>query len=695
MKRCNNCFVEYEEEYDVCPHCGYVEGSPARELYHLYPGMVLNERYIVGQVLGFGGFGIIYKVWDTKLENIIAIKEYYPNGMVNRIPGTKEVRLVAKSKKHIFEHDLTRFLSEARSMARFSDHKHILNVYDYFEENATAYIVMEFLDGITLHKYLSSDDVDAATAVEITESICNALKDVHAAGIIHRDVSPDNIFLCTNGNVKLIDFGAARFSKEEEDRDIILKPGFAPPEQYVMGGEQGPWTDIYGLGATFYYMLVGLKPEEASNRKVSDSLAPPHTLHPNIPEYLSNIVMRAIAIEPALRFQTIVEFEKALQQEKRVLAPAQEKKQRKVKRLVGILAVALVAVLASIGFFVPWYSNYTYTHLPKAEIEIWYQLPDDPALAEAKTKAMEAIIAAFQEKYKEKKDSHKVIVKPVGKSQLALRMDLQSAADKSTDSKSQMPALFESTGIAAGSRIMEKTSPLDGALKRLNEDIRREDKPTECLFIADADYQQAFSARRRLPTGFRVPVFYVNRTLVNVELLTGDAVPDAKAMAEILAANTMLHTFVSSNQDVRAAFRLCFKDALGSPAIPPVPNGREFFLNGEAAAYFSDTTDYPALKSNSRLFPIAADRIPAFFSDYWSIGKCDKKQLRCAEAFLCFLLTNNAQAEMYYKSGRQDTFPLEKKAFESYQNQNAVWKTFFGKQNIHLKNYTFSPNLED
>jgi len=145
--QCNACFEPYENSHEACPFCGYVPGDPPAEPYHLYPGMVLRERYLVGQVLGFGGFGITYKVWDQTLNAVRAIKEYYPSGLVNRVPGTQPVILFTRNRAREYQHGLIRFLDEARSMARFSTHKSIINVFDHFEENNTAYIVMEYLDG--------------------------------------------------------------------------------------------------------------------------------------------------------------------------------------------------------------------------------------------------------------------------------------------------------------------------------------------------------------------------------------------------------------------------------------------------------------------------------------------------------------------------------------------------------------------
>ena len=313
---CEGCFKYYGEEFELCPNCGYFEGAEPKEPNHLFVGTELAERYVIGNVLGFGGFGITYKAWDKKLESVVAIKEYYPSGIVNRPPGTKNLLLFSGNRKKEFEHGLIRFIEEARNMTKFNAHKNIVNVYEYFEENNTAYIVMEFLDGCNLSEFIESNgnkpDIDSS--VEIICHICDALKDIHDSGIIHRDISPDNIYLCNNGTVKLIDFGAARFSSAEESKNftIILKPGFAPPEQYEQISDQGPKTDVYALGATLYYSVTGQKPDESTNRKVKDTLLSPSEVNPEIEPYLSDSIMKAMSVETSLRFESVDDFKKRL-----------------------------------------------------------------------------------------------------------------------------------------------------------------------------------------------------------------------------------------------------------------------------------------------------------------------------------------------------------------------------------------------
>ena len=211
-----------------------------------------------------------------RLNETVAIKEYFPAGFVNRVPGETDVIKFPGEKGERFEEGKEKFLNEARNTAKFSDNPNIVNVYDFFEANNTAYMVMEYLEGILLKDYIkqNSGKLDVKSSLEITNKVLDGLKEVHKAGIIHRDISPDNIMLTTDNKVKLFDFGAARFSSTEQEStySIIIKQGYAPPEQYRSKSKQGPYTDIYAVGAMLYSMLTGKIPEESVDRQIEDTL---------------------------------------------------------------------------------------------------------------------------------------------------------------------------------------------------------------------------------------------------------------------------------------------------------------------------------------------------------------------------------------------------------------------------------------
>ena len=349
--RCFNCMGVFDSGFEVCPHCGYVISSLPTVAYHLYPKTMLNGRYVIGTVLRHGGFGVTYNAWDTTLNAHVAIKEYFPNGLVQRIPGTTEVIVLAGDKQEQYQLGLERFLDEAKNTVCFSSHPNIVNVFRFFEENHTAYIVMEFLNGEPLNKYLEQWNgiLGIDDAIEITCAMCDALTEIHKTKIVHRDVNPNNIFLCDKG-VKLIDFGAARISETEFERtrSIVITPGYAPPEQYQSKSRQGPWTDTYSLSATLYRMLTGNKPMESIDRKIEDKLELPTVLNPAIPPWLEQIIMNGMALESELRYQTAEDLKKALETRTGQALPEERIKKRKLKRLI-IFSSAIAASLIAAG----------------------------------------------------------------------------------------------------------------------------------------------------------------------------------------------------------------------------------------------------------------------------------------------------------------------------------------------------------
>ena len=270
MNYCISCMLEIDQGAAECPYCRKKQSEEIPP-HHLMPGTILKGRFLVGTALGEGGFGITYIGRDLQLDMRVAIKEFYPNGYVNRNNTVAPVVSIATYGEHrdFFEAGRERFLREARILARFSNEEGIVNVRDFFEENNTAYIVMEFLDGQTLKEYLKDNGtLTPDQTVSLLMPVMNSLKKVHAQGMIHRDIAPDNIML-VDGKVKLLDFGAARnvSSAANKSLSVMLKPGYAPEEQYRTKGEQGPWTDIYALSATMYKCITGITPDEAPDRQ--------------------------------------------------------------------------------------------------------------------------------------------------------------------------------------------------------------------------------------------------------------------------------------------------------------------------------------------------------------------------------------------------------------------------------------------
>ncbi len=413
---CMNCFnVKGAEE--VCPHCGYIEGTPPGQAFHLEPGTILANRYIVGTSIGFGGFGITYKAYDTVLGVIVAIKEFYPAGLVNRAPGESQVGIMSGEKTQEYEMQLKRFLIEAQSIAQFGKAKDIVNVYDYFEENNTAYIIMEYIDGILLKKYIEQEGrIDVETALYLIMPIIEALKKIHGSGIIHRDVSPDNIFITSVGSIKIFDFGAAQFAGHSENTysEVVIKAGYAPPEQYRSKSRQGAFSDIYSVGAILYEMITGIKPVEASDRMVKDTLEPPSSLGIKLDPNLDRAIMQAMAVRPEYRFQYVEHLQEAIE-DKRVAEYPEEKIRRLQKRrrlavsltlfsLTACIVVALVLVKR-----VRQGNEVVSTPLEKCELKLWVPYEGSQSQEDAR-KQMELLIKDFQSNSDSFEGNEKVLI---------------------------------------------------------------------------------------------------------------------------------------------------------------------------------------------------------------------------------------------------------------------------------------------
>ena len=264
-KLCMGCMRMRKEAKEKCPYCGFDEKKGDREDNEALPLRTeLNGKYLLGKPLGRGGFGITYIAYEKNLQIRVAIKEFFPWSTVKRDKDNSLMPVSWKEDSEFFETDKKKVLDEARRMAQLMDLPGVVFVRDFFEENNTAYIVMEYLDGITLSKYLSSPEgsISPEWVLKAMKPVLASLAKVHKAGIIHRDISPDNMILTSNNTIKLIDFGAARnySMSRKESLSVILKRGYAPIEQYSSRGNQGPWTDIYALCATMYKMMTGIAP---------------------------------------------------------------------------------------------------------------------------------------------------------------------------------------------------------------------------------------------------------------------------------------------------------------------------------------------------------------------------------------------------------------------------------------------------
>ena len=358
--RCFHCMNSIPDGAALCPCCNE---APSKENppYCLTAGTVLKNKYIIGNVIGEGGFGITYAGWDTALGQKIAVKEYYPSICANRShTGDNQVIPGQASKGQYFRMGKERFTQEAQSAAQFSGEAGIVKILDYFEENDTAYIVMNYVEGGNLGEIVRSrGKLEPKTFFAVMLPLMRTLEHVHQTGMIHRDIAPDNIIMSQDGSLTLLDFGSARyyFGEETKSLSVVLKPGYAPYEQYSRKGNQGAWTDVYALCATIYKCITGETPPDALDRAINDELKKPSELGVRLPAAVETALMKGLAVFPKDRLQTVGELRKAIEKgypaEKAVdVKPEKEKKKPKRKIMIAAIAVVLACMVAAVSVFV-------------------------------------------------------------------------------------------------------------------------------------------------------------------------------------------------------------------------------------------------------------------------------------------------------------------------------------------------------
>lgn len=307
---CLGCFHSLDG-LSVCVNCGYDE-RPLRNNSALPPRMILAGQYLVGKILGSpGGFGIAYLGFDLKQNQRVAIKEFLPRECSTRGTDHCSVIPVDRDKREDLNFGLSRFLEEAKILFQLS-HPNIVHVRQFFEENNTAYIVMDYYEGMSLDEHIIKlgRALTEAETLKIILPLLDGLKHVHAKGLIHRDIKPANIYLTRDGRPVLLDFGAARFSLGERTRSLTmcLTPGYAPFEQYQERSRQGPWTDIYAMACTMYFMFTKQVPPAGTDRIMQDKLISLSSLAPQLNPILSQAITRGMAVKSQDRPQSIEEF---------------------------------------------------------------------------------------------------------------------------------------------------------------------------------------------------------------------------------------------------------------------------------------------------------------------------------------------------------------------------------------------------
>lgn len=337
---CMGCMRKLEKKETICSYCGYdnrIQDERSEKCLAL--NTILNGRYLIGRVLGEGGFGITYLAMDLVEEIRVAIKEYFPVGLASRdLRRTEDTELNIMSGQaglH-YKEGLNNFIQEGQILAGFEILPGIVDARDFFLENNTAYLVMEYVEGQSLKEHMNQRrqenqiGMDYRTALTLLEPVVESLIAIHNKNLIHRDISPDNIIIGSDGQVKVIDFGAARaqMGNELSSLTVMVKHGYAPEEQYRAHGKQGAWTDIYALCATMYHMISGILPEDGVERLYQDRVVPLDKLELEVPvpEEISDVIAKGMAVRAEARYQSMEELHLALKEAEEVIAGREREK---------------------------------------------------------------------------------------------------------------------------------------------------------------------------------------------------------------------------------------------------------------------------------------------------------------------------------------------------------------------------------
>lgn len=387
-KLCMRCMARKADEQEACPVCGFIERDFVPEKHHLPPRTILKGQYLVGCALGEGGFGITYIGWDLFLHMPVAIKEYFPSGVVIRDQGQHTVNVFAGKDEQSFLLGRDRFFREAQKVARFDNNPGVVSVKNCFLENGTAYIIMEYISGINLGTYAAQrgGKLGFQETLQLLKTPIQTLEELHRYSTYHRDISPENLMLSKTGTVKLIDFGSAMESdSEKKTRVLMVRSGYSPVEMYSSTGKDGPYSDVYSMAATIYKLITGVTPPAATERLNADSLVRPTMLGvKEISQEQEAALMKGMAVQLNDRYQTMAEFFHDLYGYGINDAPL-SKPQPKHRTLLVLLALACVALLVGAGILLGRQGGF-----PPAPIEQETAEPTEAITAEPTAEPTEA-----------------------------------------------------------------------------------------------------------------------------------------------------------------------------------------------------------------------------------------------------------------------------------------------------------------
>lgn len=365
---CMNCMQGILDENKVCNACKVREGEISSSNKYLPLRSILRGKYLIGKVIGEGGFAITYLAYDLDLEIRVAIKEFCPRDYAGRdAENGLTISPFDRESAEFFESEKDKFINEAKRLAKFRGEKGIVSVMDYFQENGTAYIVMEYIDGVTLKKYQKQSDkvIDIGTVLILMKPVMESLAKIHKAGMIHRDISPENIMISHDKqSVYLIDFGTAREADVEGERSLSVykKSSYTPMEQQSSKGRQGAWTDVYALCATIYRCITNAYLPEAPQRMLGEELVKPSAMGITIDADLEAALLHGLALRPEDRIQSMEQLMQEFYERKPVLPVKEEettteaeektvrvtepdKEKKKTNIFVGVIVAVLVTIL--------------------------------------------------------------------------------------------------------------------------------------------------------------------------------------------------------------------------------------------------------------------------------------------------------------------------------------------------------------
>lgn len=325
---CPGCMQSNPTPDSPCPHCGYSKNTqPLKNALPVFS--ILEGKYLIGRALGKGGFGITYLAMHLPTETIVAIKEYFPSTLACRASDNETVLPEMENQKLYFHTGMRSYAKEGEILQRLSGTSGIVQFREMLFCNNTAYIVMEYVPGLSLKKYMKQQKTPftESEALTLMWPILMALQSMHQKGLIHRDVSPENLMYRPDHTLTLIDFGAAREFSDDDDENltVILKRGYAPEEQYHSDSRQGPWTDVYAVCAVLYHMLTGILPQDATSRIENDQLIPISripdiSVRPNV----CHAIEKGLQVDALERYAGIKDFMKDLYAEPLKTVPAEE-----------------------------------------------------------------------------------------------------------------------------------------------------------------------------------------------------------------------------------------------------------------------------------------------------------------------------------------------------------------------------------